>query len=113
VSIPDNIELLTPWRIIDASDEVPNRAETLSAWLESEIPPKHVLYGSKARAVATRIDRDDVLFEIQGGDMPLAVVHMTWRRETDPRWPSTKLYQSWEQWVRDEMIPAHEEYRDS
>ena len=105
--------MLKPWRVIADSPDVPNRANLLSTRLESELPEQHVLHGLKVRAVATRIDRDDVLFEIEGGHMPLAVVHMTWRRETDPRWPSTKLFQSWEQWVRDEMIPAHEEYRDS
>lgn len=107
--IPDNIKLLTPWRVIDDSQEAANRAERLSTRLQSEVPPKHVLYGLKVAAVATRIDRDDVLFELAGGDMPLAVVHMTWRKETDPRWPNTKLFRNWEQWVREEMIPAHEE----
>ena len=50
-----------------------------------------------------------MLFEVEGGEMPLAVVHMTWQKETDPRWPTTKLFQSWEQWARDEMLPAHED----
>ena len=35
-----------------------------------------------------------MLFEIEGGEMCLAVVHMTWRKESDPRWPDTKLFQS-------------------
>ena len=99
--------MLLPWQIIEDSK---NRAEYLSHQLESDVPPKHILYGLKARAVAFRIDMDDVLFEISDGQMPLAVVHMTWRKETDPRWPTTKLFESWEQWVRDEMLPAHEEY---
>jgi hypothetical protein len=113
VSIPDDIEMLIPWRIIEDSPEIQNRAEHLSARLASDVPPKHVLCGLQARAVATRIDRDDVLFEVEGGEMPLAVVHMTWRKETDPRWPNTKLFQSWEQWVLDEMLPAHEDYGPS
>ena len=111
MSIPDNIEMLTPWQIIEDSAE--NRPQRLSDRLKSEAPPKHVLYGLKARAVATRIDTDDVLFEIESGQMPLAVVHMTWRKETDPHWPGTKLFQSWDQWVRDEMLPAHKEYGPS
>ena len=45
--------------------------------------------------------------------MPLAVVHMTWRKETDPRWPNTRLFENWEQWVHEEMIPSHEAYRSS
>jgi len=110
VSIPDNIEMLMPWRIIDDPLNIKDDAERLSDQLKSNVPPKHLLYGLKARAVATRIDRDDVLFEIEGGQTPLAVVHMTWQKETDPCWPKTKLFQSWEQWVRDEMLPAQEEY---
>jgi len=110
VSIPDNIEMLIPWRVIEESPNIKDHAEGFSDQLKSDVPPKHVLYGLKARAVATRIDRDDVLFEIEGGQTPLAVVHMTWQKETGPYWPKTKLFQSWEQWVRDEMLPAHKEY---
>jgi hypothetical protein len=54
-----------------------------------------------------------VLFEIESGEMRLAVVHMTWRKESDPRWPDTRLFQSWDDWVRDEMLLAHEEYGPS
>ena len=31
--------------------------------------------GRKLMAVRTRTDQDDVLFEIEGGKMPLGVVH--------------------------------------
>ena len=113
MSITDAIQVLKPWRIIADSSEVPNRANLLSARLESELPQEHVLHGLNVRAVATRIDRDDVLFEVEGGHMPLAVVHMTWRKEKDPQYPHTKLFQSWEDWVRNEMIPAHEDYDPS
>jgi hypothetical protein len=108
MSIPPDIEILIPWEVIGNSPE--NRAELLSARLENEVPPKHVLYGLKVNAVATRIDRDDVLFEVAGGEMPLAVVHMTWRKETDSHWPSTKLFRSWEHWILDDMQLAHEDY---
>ena len=108
MAIPDGVEVLRPRRVIDESSETPNRAERLSARLQSEIPEEHVLHGLRLRAVATRIDRDDVLFEIEGGHMPLAVVHMTWRKETNPDWPRTKLFPSWEDWVLNEMLPAHE-----
>ena len=108
--IPKGVEILTPWQVIRDTPEIKNRAEQLSGRLQSDLPPNHVLSGLAARAVATRMDCDDVLFEIDGAEMALAVVHMTWRKEADPRWPSTRLFQSWEQWVRDEMLPAHEEY---
>lgn len=73
-------------------------------------PQGHVLYGLKAKAVATRRDQDEVLFELEGGTARLAVVHMTWKKETDPRWPATDLFDSWDQWVRENMIPAHDDY---
>jgi hypothetical protein len=108
VSVPENVEILIPWRIITDISET--SAEGLTAELSSELVPKHILYGLTARAVAFRIDRDDVLFEIDGADTSLAVVHLTWRKESDPRWPTTRFFASWEQWVRDEMLPAHQEY---
>jgi hypothetical protein len=80
------------------------------AGLSSEPFPKHVLYGLTARAVTARIDRDDVLFEIEGADKAFAIVHLTWRKESDPRRPTTRFFASWEQWVRDEMLSTHQEY---
>jgi hypothetical protein len=106
VAVPDALEVLHPWQIISDSSD----AERFSAELFAELSPKHALYGLKTTAVAHRIDRDEVLFKIDGGNAPLAVVHLTWRRESDPRWPTTTLFASWEEWVRDEMIPANEEY---
>jgi len=108
VSVPENVDMLIPWRIITGTLE--KSTEVLTAELSSELIPKHVLYGLRARAVAVRIDRDDVLFEIESVDMALAVVHLTWRKESNPRWPTTRFFASWEQWVRDEMLPAHQEY---
>jgi hypothetical protein len=106
--IPGEIKILDPWRVIEASRD--GRARLLSDRLADELPEGHVLYGLKATALATRCDRDDVLFEVEGGTARLAVVHMTWRREIDPRWPTTKLFDSWDQWVREDMMPAHDEY---
>ena len=108
MSAPENLEILIPWRIITDAPE--KKGELLTVELSSELSPKHVLYGLAARAVAARIDRDDVLFEIEGSDMPLAVVHLTWRKESDPPWPITRFFASWERWVREEMLPTHEEY---
>ena len=106
--VPEQIEVLAPWEAFgDSSDK---RAEVFSAELASELCPGHVLYGSRARAVAARIDRDDVLFEIEGGDTPLVIVHLTWAKESNPRWPVTRFFAGWEQWASEEMLPAHKEY---
>jgi len=106
VTVPDGLEILQPWQIISDS---PN-AERLNTELSAELSRSHLLYGLKANAVASRIDRDDVLFEIHGGSSPLAVVHLSWRKESDPRWPTTTLFTSWEEWVRDDLLPANKEY---
>ena len=61
-------------------------------------------------AVATRIDRDDVLFEIEGADMALAVVHLTWRKGIRSALAYNKILRQLGTAVRDEMLPAHQEY---
>ena len=101
MALPDPLDILLPWRSISNS---PDTADRLSSELSSELPPTHVLFGLKARAVANRIDRDDVLFEIEGGRAPLAVVHLSRKEESDPRWPTTRSFASWDDWVRDEML---------
>lgn len=97
------IELLEPWCAIDDRSGVEQE-------LARELPAGHVLAGKTVRAVARRDDRDDVLFEVAG--MEYAVVHLTWRRqrETDPRWPSTELYATLEDWREQTMLPDHEDY---
>ena len=107
--IPANIEILKPCYPLDRP-HMEVRAQQLSAALEKELSPGHVLYRVAANAVATRIDRDDVLFEIEDDENCLAVVHLTWQRETDPSWPTVKLFRSWDQWASEEMMPAHQAY---
>jgi hypothetical protein len=108
MSVPAHIDISAPWKAIEDS----GRSQLFSAQLETELPETHILHGLKVNAVAARIDRDDVLFEVAGSETPLAVVHLTWRKkkETDPRWPSAKLFRSWDHWVEEDMQPAHEEY---
>ena len=108
MSIPKNLDILVPWHAIEPASN--KKQALLSAELRRELCPGHVLHESKAEAVAFRIDLDDVLFEVEGLSMPLAVVHLTWRPETHPQWPTTKLFEGWEQWAQDDMRPAHEEY---
>lgn len=74
--------LETRWRTV-AGDE----AETLELELRRELPSSHVLQGRLVRAVARRVDCDDVAFEVEGAG--LCIVHLTWRRESDSEWPFT------------------------
>lgn len=69
------------WRAIEGSE-----AATCEAELRRETPVGHALYGREVRAIARRGDRDDVAFEV--ARTGLCIVHLTWQRETDPRWPN-------------------------
>jgi hypothetical protein len=106
--IPEGIQIKVPWKVIDSA--LYQKPGFHAAELAREVCCGHILFGAKVEAVALRVDRDDVLFEVQFAGMPLAVVHLTWRTESNPSRPTTKLFESWDHWVREEMIPAHERY---
>jgi hypothetical protein len=110
MTIPANFKFLEPWvGIIDTVAAV-NRARNLAEQLNREVGVGHVLYGLRAHAIAARIDQDDVLFALEGEDKALAVVHLTWSDKTSPPYPRTKLFESWDHWVRESMRPDHEDY---
>jgi hypothetical protein len=103
---PAQLEWLEPWQRLEGSGDAFVRE------LQKEIAPRHVLHGLSVIAVARRIDRDDVLFATHDPTKALAVVHLTWasRSETDPQWPFTTLYESWQDWIDRCLLPDHEEY---
>jgi hypothetical protein len=75
---------MTRWHSVSGDE-----AQTLEHELARELPAGHALKGVKVRAVARRLDRDDVAFELEDGRC--CVVHLTWNVETDPRWPHSEL----------------------
>ncbi len=95
-------DLIEPWVLVD--DPRPLEHE-----LARELRRDSALHGKKARAVARRIDCDDVLFLADG---QLAVVHLTWLGKTDPSpgWPYTTHFDDWEAWMNECMVPDAEEY---
>lgn len=64
----------------------------VAAELRREIPTGHVLFARNLFPVGRRRDRDDVLLKTIGPEGKLWVVHLTWRTETDPRWPSARSF---------------------
>lgn len=98
-------DLLDPWEVVDLQ-----RRPALEAELARELSPDHALSGMAARAIAKRIDRDDVLFEVPG--IGYAVVRLTWSGpgESSPKWPSTTIFSSHEEWRAQGMMPDHEGY---
>jgi hypothetical protein len=109
--IPTDLQLLEPWVPFKDSQLDRSRAAGLGVELQTEVSLGHSLYGTSA-TVARRKDCDDALFENALHDKMLAVVHLTWNRgkELDTWLPRTKLFTNWEEWVREAILPDHEDY---
>jgi hypothetical protein len=99
------VALLEPWVTVED-----DRARALEAELAREVARDHALAAKAVRAVAKRIDNDDVLFEVVGEGY--AVVHLTWarQREASPQWPTTRFYKSFDEWSEQGMKPDHDDY---
>lgn len=90
----DDLNEFEQWAVVqDGSNFV--------AELQRELPKSHVLSGVPVAAVARRGDRDDVLFVTRQSPSQLALVHLTWSMETDPAFPHTTLYQTWQEFLED------------
>lgn len=96
----NNLEWLEPW-YQDFSG--------LETELGREASARHPLFGVKAIAVA-RGDGDDVLFYLPDYSSPLAMVHLTWQKESTAEFPHTVFYSSPEDFVENCMKPDHKEY---
>jgi hypothetical protein len=70
--------------------------QELESELARELTPGHALYGISAGALGRRWRRDDVLFQLADGRY--AQLHLTRRKENDPAWPSTDIYDSFADW---------------
>jgi hypothetical protein len=99
---------LAPWQ---ASGEF---SESLENELAREVAPSHSLYRVARRAIGRRNDCDDVLFALADETIPLAVVHLTWagRTEVDPTFPSLQIYNSWQDWVDNRLLPDYRGHRE-
>ena len=78
----------------------------LTMQLFREISNDHILFTKTLKSIARRQDNDDVLFEIENDPFKCAVVHLTWSKvkQTDNRWPSTKLYKDWDDLYRNRIL---------
>lgn len=82
----------------------------LTAELQRELPSGHVLAGLTVVPIAHRSDRDDVLFRIGDSPYRFAAVHLTFARKTNPAWPSTEVYDTFEQFAAKTMRLDAEEF---
>jgi hypothetical protein len=80
--------------------------------LRSELSHDHVLFGIPVCPIGHRQDCDDCLFQLLDGTNRVAVVHLTYAQhpEPNPIWPETRIFESMQQFVRNEMAPEHESW---
>jgi hypothetical protein len=78
--------------------------------LARELPRRHVLAGIPVKAIGFRQDCDDVAFELLDGTCRIAVVHLTYTRESNPRWPHADLYADEREFVAQRLLPDHAGY---
>ena len=99
-------EFVSPWVAVGKFNN------NLTTELHREVTEHHVLWRKQVRPLAQRVDCDDVLFEIEGPVNTYAVVHLTWsgKSESEPQCPDSKTYATFVDWVRDGMMPDHQEY---
>src|SRR6266511_1897199 len=99
------IEWREPWELVADGEQ----RRHLEAELRRELTPSHPLHGRTAKAVAHRIDQDDVLFLV---DEELAVVHLTYSSSVPecPPWPRTRRFSSPLEFVSKCLTPDHDDY---
>jgi hypothetical protein len=99
------IVFLEPW-----CSFVPGQGEAFLKELRHEVAVGHQLYGFKLVPLGHSGASDDVLFEADDGRV--FQVHLTWsERPEDLPLPCHQIYSDAEDWVRQVMLPTHEEWR--
>lgn len=79
------------WTAVRASSQ---EATDLASELCRELSPDHALAAEQFVAVAVRRHRKDCIFWLPDSQR-WALVHLTWTREVDARWPSAEVLVSW------------------
>jgi hypothetical protein len=104
--VPNGFAYRVPWHATTPGD--------LHEELARECCEEHCLFGVTARVVAHRQDCDDFLFELFGARAPgeFAVVHLVFggRRETNPNWPETRVFPTFQAWVTHCMQPDADDW---
>jgi hypothetical protein len=93
------MELLEPWRAVSFDESTKLEAE-----LRRELANGHALFRQAVRAVARRIDIDDVLFSLEDGSNRVAVVHLTWSARERPPWPPSEIFATRSSWEVERMM---------
>jgi len=112
--LPTDFEWLAPWSALtnDADADAleggqiqaelesgQTTADGLVAELRREMPANHRLAKCQLRVIGQcDADHNEFLFATDDATAPIACVHLTWRTETDSRWPHTNVYGSIAEW---------------
>lgn len=72
--------------------------------LKREVSKGHPLYKKNVIAIARKEDCDDVLFVVKDNIEKVAKVHLTWTNKNIEGFPKTKIYESIEEWIKEEEI---------
>jgi hypothetical protein len=91
---------LAPWQPLADAGAFVDELRRECGW-------RHPLRGVPVSALAHRADRDDVLFQLEDGSGRVAVVHLTWRKETGARWPDATLLADLASFARTVMAEDH------
>ncbi|MEM9154794.1 MAG: hypothetical protein AAGB13_07100, partial [Cyanobacteria bacterium P01_F01_bin.33] len=106
----NKLMFIEPWELIERDATIAQRSLEREAC--KEIPPGHPLYGKALTALARRRDRDEVLFEIDGGPL-LACVHLTWTGRVEIEgFPLMTSYASLADFQTGAMLEDAAEYRN-
>jgi hypothetical protein len=102
---PQN-EYLEPW--------IPEISKTFLEELQNEISENHILNGIDLIVTARRLDKDEVLFQLQEDPNKYVHVHLTWRgdKELNTNWPISRVFNSFEEWAKEVMLLDNKEYEE-
>ena len=103
-----HIDFKPPWERVSVKEKA-----RLEAELAAERSLLHNLATVDCLAVARRIDLDEVLFELDPHLCECAVIRLTWsgRVEMQPGIPVFEIFATFDDWVRERMLPDYEVYR--
>jgi hypothetical protein len=105
ISVNSEYRFIRPWMAVD-----PNHVEGMCNELKKELIPGHILYGLRCIPIGNRCDCDDTVWKVFNAEFTIATVHLTFQKETNPRWPDTQTFDSFETFHTCVMLPDNEEY---
>ena len=88
----------------------PTLATAAEQQLRRELPGGHRLVGVRAATVAHRCDCDDVLFRVGSPPYRYAVVHLTYTTNITSDYPSTELFDSFDDFIQRRLQPDITDY---